>query len=160
MHSEVARDPVAHYTFIKSVNNKPKGRRLHQSRVALLVSPPPQPLSPFPLSLPSSSPRVCCSFSSLPSEERGGPREGNLQISSINHKPESNVTNILQLEETAVGSEPSISSPHDPPFIGCCSHSFRHATHTQTHTHTHTHTHARTCMRVQIHRCTNRLDRK
>ena len=84
----------------------------------------------------------------LPAEGKAGPAEGSLQISSINHRPESNVTNILQLEETAVGSEPSISSPHDPPFIGCSSHSFRPATHYHTHTHTHT------------RGCTNRLDRK
>lgn len=50
--------------------------------------------------------------SSLPPVLRGGPNEGNLQISPINHKPESNITNILQLEETAVRPEPSISPPH------------------------------------------------
>lgn len=51
---------------------------------------------------------------SRPPVLRGGPNRGNLQISPINHKPESNITNILQLEETAVRSEPSISSPHAP----------------------------------------------
>lgn len=62
--------------------------------------------------------------SSLPPMLRGGPNEGNLQISPINHEAESNITNILQLEETAVRPEPSISSPHDRPRAGLSHHSF------------------------------------
>lgn len=45
-------------------------------------------------------------------------RESTFQISSINHVPESNVTNILQLEETWWSWGPSISlTPHDHRFI-------------------------------------------
>ncbi len=65
---------------------------------------------------------------------RGG-RKGHLQISSINHPTHSNVTNILQLEETRRSSEPSISLiPHDHRFIRPCLRA------EQTHTHTHTRT--------------------
>ena len=93
-----------------------------------------------------------------PPEEGGGPAEGSLQISSINHRPGSNVTNILQLEETAVGSKPSISPTHDHPFIGPCSQrllppgcnpphpqlrAHLHTLPTYTHTHT-TYTHTYT----------------
>lgn len=75
-------------------------------------------------------------FPSSNHKERGGPREGNLQISSINHRPETNVTNILQLGKTAVGSEPSISSPHDPLFTVSSTQSFTAATNIQINTHT------------------------
>ncbi len=81
----------------------------------------------------------------------GGGRKGHLQISSINHPTHSNVTNILQLEETRRSSEPSISLiPHDHRFIRPCLRA------EQTHTHTHTHTHARTllscmCMCVRLY---------
>lgn len=52
---------------------------------------------------------------------RGGRGEGHLQISSINHCTHSNVTNILQLEETRRSSPPSISlTPHDHRFISPC----------------------------------------
>ncbi len=65
---------------------------------------------------------------------RGG-RKGHLQISSINHPTHSNVTNILQLEETRRSSEPSISLiPHDHRFIRPCLRA------EQTHTHTRTYT--------------------
>lgn len=51
----------------------------------------------------------------------GRARKGHLQISSINHPTHSNVTNILQLEETRRSSEPSISLiPHDHRFIRPC----------------------------------------
>ncbi len=145
MHSDAVNNPVAYYTFIKSVNNKPKG--LVSTSVACCPACLPLSASIAFLSLPPRLPGFAA-LSSLPPEERGGPGEGNLQISSINHRPESNVTNILQLEETAVGSEPSISSPHDPPFIGCSNHSVRPA----THTHTHTYVHSYTCTRAQMHK--------
>lgn len=45
-------------------------------------------------------------------------RDSTFQISSINHKLESNVTNILQLEETRWSWGPFISlTPHDHRFI-------------------------------------------
>lgn len=78
-------------------------------------------------------------------------RESTLQISSINHGPESNVTNILQLEETRWSWGPSISlTPHDHRFIRaeerergrpCIKN--KH-THTQTHFAGHTLTHMQT----------------
>lgn len=76
--------------------------------------------------LPCLSPSSLWSVipSPLPPLLRGGPKEFSLQISPINHKPESNITNILQLEETAVRFEPSISSPHDPRLAGPSDHSF------------------------------------
>lgn len=76
-------------------------------------------------------------------------RESTLQISSINHGPESNVTNILQLEETRWSWGPSISlTPHDHRFIRaeerekgrpCIKHKL-----TNTNTHTHCWAHADT----------------
>ena len=152
MQWDDVNNPVAYYTFIKWVNNKPKG--LSSTSGSCCPACFPFTASIAFLSLPPRFPGSAV-LSSLPPEERGGPREGNLQISSINHRPESNVTNILQLEETAVGSEPSISSPHDPPFIGCSSHRFRPAPHSHKYTHgTYTPVH------VHMHRYTNRLDRK
>ena len=115
MHSDDVNNPVAYYTFIKSVNNKPKG--LASTSVACCPACLPLSASIAFLSLRSRLPGSAV-LSSLPPEERGGPREGNLQISSINHKPESNVTNILQLEETRWSWGPSISlTPHDHRFI-------------------------------------------
>lgn len=69
--------------------------------------------------------------------------ESNLQISSINHGPESNVTNILQLEETRWSWGPSISlTPHDHRFIRTeeRERGRPHKAHTHTHTLTHPHT--------------------
>ena len=83
--------------------------------------------------------------------------ESTLQISSINHGPESNVTNILQLEETRWSWGPSISlTPHDHRFIRaeereggkaiahppCIKLTLTTHTHTHTHTHTYVDTHA------------------
>lgn len=63
----------------------------------------------------------------------GRARKGHLQISSINHPTHSNVTNILQLEETRRSSEPSISLiPHDHRFIRPCLRAEQ--IHTRTHT--------------------------
>lgn len=71
----------------------------------------------------------------------GRARKGHLQISSINHPTHSNVTNILQLEETRRSSEPSISLiPHDHRFIRPCLRA------EQTHTHTHARTLLLSCM--------------
>lgn len=70
---------------------------------------------------------------------RGGRGEGHLQISSINHCTHSNVTNILQLEETRRSSPPSISlTPHDHRFISPC---LKANTHTLSRFNTHTSTH-------------------
>lgn len=66
--------------------------------------------------------------------------ESTFQISSINHGPESNVTNILQLEETRWSWGPSISlTPHDHRFIraeerkreACIKHTHTRQTETQ-----------------------------
>ena len=141
-------NPVAHYTLITSVNNKPKGLASTSVACCPACLPPPS-LSPFFLSLPSRLPGSAV-LSSLPPEERGGPGEGNLQISSINHGPESNVTNILQLEETRWSWGPSISlTPHDHRFIRAqergkretVTHSAR-IKHTLANTQTVTHPHA------------------
>ena len=154
MHSDDVNNPVAYYTFIKSVNNKPKG--LASTSVACCPACLPLSASIAFLSLRSRLPGSAV-LSSLPPEERGGPREGNLQISSINHKPESNVTNILQLEETRWSWGPSISlTPHDHRFIRAEEREKeggRIATPAPHRAHTHTHTHSRSLPGTRRHTC-------
>ncbi len=72
----------------------------------------------------------------------GGARKGHLQISSINHPTHSNVTNILQLEETRRSSKPSISLiPHDHRFIRPCLRAEQ------------THIHRRTTLKLHVNVC-------
>lgn len=150
MHSDNVNNFAAYYNVINSVNIKPKG--LAYTSVACCPACLPFSASTAFLSLPLRLPGSAV-LSSLPPEERGGPREGNLQISSINHRPESNVTNILQLEETRWSWGPSISlTPHDHRFIraeegerGGRSTLALQRAYTQKHTHTQTAGH--TCRR-------------